>query len=411
MAACSHKPLSMVLAVLLFFVPAVPRAVFGQRTSAGTRMLVCESVNGGCSQANSKFDIIWTFNGIAGTATSSANSATSHLSIQKFDSDAIVVQSVDDPGPTAGLAAIYTGSVRGTQISGTVQWSWPGHQGYPATGTFSAVLQDQVTVAPATVKPVVPNSVLPPELLVCESNGACNAAWILSGAEGTGTWFARNTVTAKLAIVRLEPDYIVIRRTDTNDGVSASYTGSLRGDHWSGTIVWSSPDHPGDSTGTWTATVPQTTCDNGTNLGSADALRIGQNALMFHHDNEAFNCYIEAAKAGDATAQLAVGLIYYQGRGGISQDYKQAFIWLHKAADQGTYQAQRLVAEMYLAGQGTARDATLAGIYTARADEQKHDLERQQDRQFEAQQRAADRNAQVLSSFVLGASFGIFSDF
>ena len=132
---------------------------------------------------------------------------------------------------------------------------------------------------------------------------------------------------------------------------------------------------------------------------------------MFHHDNDAFSCYIAAAKAGDATAQMAVGLIYYQGRGNVAQDYKQAFLWLHKAADQGVYQAQRLVAEMYLAGQGTQKDPSLAGIYTARADEQKHDLERQQDRQFEAQQRAADRSAQVLSSFVLGASFGIFSDF
>jgi F0F1-type ATP synthase assembly protein I len=63
---------------------------------------------------------------------------------------------------------------------------------------------------------------------------------------------------------------------------------------------------------------------------------------------------------------------------------------------------------MYAAGQGTTRDATLAAIYTKRADEQKHDLERQQDRQYDAQQRAADRSAQILSSFVLGASFGLF---
>ena len=154
--------------------------------------------------------------------------------------------------------------------------------------------------------------------------------------------------------------------------------------------------------------VPKTTCDPRAGLESADALRIGQNALMFKRDHDALGCYIVAATDGDATAQTAVGLIFYQGRENIPQDYKQAFFWLHKAADQGVYAAQRTVSEMYSAGQGTSRDATMASIYTKRADEQKHDLERQQDRQYDAQQRAADRSAQVLSSFVLGASFGLF---
>ncbi len=137
-------------------------------------------------------------------------------------------------------------------------------------------------------------------------------------------------------------------------------------------------------------------------------MRLGQTALMFHRDHDALDCYIVAARAGDATAQTAVGLTYYQGRENVPQDYTQAFFWLHKAADQNIYAAERTVAEMYAAGQGTTRDATLAAIYTKRADEQKHDLERQQDRQYDAQQRAADRSAQILSSFVLGASFGLF---
>jgi hypothetical protein len=297
--------------------------------------------------------------------------------------------------------------VHGTQIAGTVQYSWPGHPDFPAAGIFSAVLQDQIAALPAAAPPSPSGSTptaLPPELLVCENHGACNAAWILNGSEGTGTWFARNPVKANLTVVRSSPDDILIRRTDATDGVTASYAGSLRGDHYSGTIVYSSPGHPGDSTGTWTATVPQTTCDLQANLEPADDLRIGQYALMFHRDHDAFACYTAAAKAGDSNAQMVVGLIYYQGRGDIAQDYAQAFIWLHKAADQGVYGAQRLVAEMYLAGQGTTRDPTLAGIYTARADEQKHDLERQQD----LAERAADRNAQVMSSFVLGASFGAF---
>jgi hypothetical protein len=378
------------------------------QTSGGTRILVCESPGNTCSQPDAHLDIVWSLNGATGTATSPSNPAGSHLAIEKFDSDSIVVQRTDDAGPTPGLTATYSGTVHGTQITGTVQYSWPGHPDFPANGIFSAVLQDQIAAQPAAASQSDPASssasALPSELLVCENHGACNAAWILNGSDGSGTWFARNPVKAKLTVIRSAPDDILIRRTDTDDAVTAVYAGSLHGDHYSGTIVWSSPGHPGDSTGTWTATVPQTTCDPQANLEPADDLRIGQYALMFHRDHDAFACYTAAAKAGDSNAQMVVGLIYYQGRGDIAQDYTQAFVWLHKAADQGVYGAQRLVAEMYAAGQGTTRDATLAGIYTARADEQKHDLERQQD----LADRAADRNAQVMSSFVLGASFGAF---
>jgi hypothetical protein len=404
------------LAQLLFLVIPVLALDAGTiqlfaQAAAPTRILVCESTNDSCKRSNAQLDLTWVFNGVEGTATSPANPTGSRVTIEKFDSDAIVVRRVDDAGPTAGLTAVYTGTVNGTHMIGTVQRSWPGHPDYPATAIFSAVLQDQLaasTQAPAASSSSKPLVALPTELLVCENNGSCNAAWILNGSEGTGTWFARTTTKANLTVLRSEPDYLLIRRTDTTDAVTANYAGSLHGDHYSGTIVWSTPDHPGGATGTWTATVPKTTCDPHAGLEPADAMHLGQTALMFHRDKEAFDCYIVAARAGDATAQTAVGLSYYQGRETIPQDYTQAFLWLHKAADQGVYAAQRTVAEMYAAGQGTTRDATLAGIYTRRADEQKHDLERQQDRQYDAQQRAADRSAQVLSSFVLGASFGIF---
>jgi len=399
------RQLLLALAVLAFLAGPQSSKLVAQ-TSGGTRILVCESAGNACGQPDAHLDIVWTLNGTTGTATSPSNPAGSRLTIEKLDSDSIVIQQVDENGPTAGLSATYSGTVHGTQIAGTVQWSWPGHPDYPSSGTFTAVLQDQI----AAQIPAAPQSsattatALPSELLVCENHGACNAAWIFNGNQGTATWFTRNTVKANLTVERADADYIRIRRTDTTDAASAVYTGSLRGDHYSGTIIYSSPGHPGDTTGTWTATVPQTTCDPQAKLEPADAMRIGQYALMFHRDHDALTCSIAAAKGGDSNAQMLVGLIYYQGRGDIAQDYTQAFFWLHKAADQGVYAAQRLVAEMYLAGQGTAKDPTLASIYTARADEQKHDQERQQD----LAERAADRNAQVVSSFVLGASFGLF---
>jgi hypothetical protein len=375
------------------------------QASSPTRILVCESAKSACSQPGAHLDIVWTLNGTEGTATSPDNQSGSRITIEKFDSDSIVVRRVDDSGPTSGMTSIYTGAVHGTNIIGTVNWTWPGHPNYPATGSFSAVLQDApAAAAPAAISATPADTTLPEELLVCENNGPCNAAWHLKGSEGSGTWFAQKLIHARLTVIRSAPDDIRIHRVDTMDGVSANYVGSLRGDHYSGTIIWSNGEHPGQSTGTWTARVPQTSCATQPNPGADEAMRIGQVALMFQQDREALGCYIVAAKAGDAMAQTIVGLTYYQGRETIPQDYSQAFIWLHKAADQGIYNAQRTIAEMYLAGQGTHRDPTMAQIYTARADEQKHDVERQQD----LNDREADRRAQILSSFVLGASFGMF---
>lgn len=364
--------------------------ILATTVSAQSRMVVCESHGDACTQMN----IVWAFDGTRGTA-----SPGGALEIEKFDTDSLVVRRADP----SGLVAVYTGTVHGTRIEGTVEWAWPGHTGYPATGKFAAVLQDSVAAAPATssAAAAAANS-LPAELLVCENKGPCNAAWVLHGMEGTGTWFVRNPVHAKLTVLRAEADNLLIRRTDTTDGVTATYAGSLRGDHYSGVIVLGGSDNPGTTTGTWTATVPRTKC--AADMEAPAALATGQTALMFRRNQDALDCYIVAAKDGDSRAQTAVGLLYDQGSGGVQQDYKQAFYWLHKAADQGIYPAERRVAEMYQAGQGTPRDATLAQIYKARADEQKHDYERQQD----LAEREADRRTQVLSSFVLGASFGMF---
>ena len=130
----------------------------------------------------------------------------------------------------------------------------------------------------------------PRELLVCENKGQCNAAWSFTGNEGVGTWFGRKAIKASLSVVRLEPDYIVIRRTDLEGGGSATYAGTLRGDHYAGSIIWSTPANPGSSTGSWTATIPQTNCSAFRDLDRADAIRIGQYALMFKRDSDALGC-------------------------------------------------------------------------------------------------------------------------
>jgi hypothetical protein len=379
-------------------------AAAGAQVSSPTRMIECESANDACTQPNAHYNIIWAFDGTEGTANSPNGSTGTRLTIEKFDGQTIVVRRFDRAGASAGLSGLYTGTVEGKHITGTVKWSWLDHPGFPASGTWSAIIQDQPSSqsAPDATAGNGSSAVIPPRLLECEGVGRCNGSWIINGSEGTATWFAQTPVRAKLTVVRSEPDDILIRRTDTSDGNSAVYSGKRHGDQISGTVIWSSPDHPGGASGTWSASVPQTVCETQANLTSADAQRIGQNALMFQREHDALDCYIVAAKTGDPMAQTAVGLLLYQGHEGIPQDYKQALFWLRKAADQGIYAAQKTVADMYMLGQGTAPDPNLSNFYAAKASEQKREWERNQDRA----DRAAASRANMLTGFVMGAVFG-----
>lgn len=376
----------------------------GAPVSFPTRMIECESVNDACSQSDAHYNVIWAFDGAEGTANSPNGSAGTRLTIEKFDGETIVVRRFDRAGASAGLSGLYTGTVEGKHISGTVKWSWLDHPGFPASGTWSAIIQDQPAAQSASGAATGNggSEAIPPRLLECEGVGRCSGAWIINGSEGTATWFAQTPVRAKLTVVRSEPDDILIRRMDTSDGSSAVYSGRRHGDQISGTVIWSSPGNPGGASGTWSASVPQTVCETQANLTSADALRVGQNALMFHMERDALDCYIVAAKTGDPLAQTAVGLLLYQGRYGIPQDYKQALFWLRKAADQGSYAAQKTVADMYMLGQGTAPDPNLSSFYAAKANEQKREQERREDRA----DRAAASRANMLTGFVMGAVFG-----
>ena len=403
-----------VAVVIVALVLAIAWSAMGQ-SPAPTRMLVCESKDDACAESNPQYPTMWSFDGTAGTIISPQDNTGAQLTILSMDRDRIVIFRVDRSGVVPGRRATYTGRIEGNRITGTVRWLWAGHPDVPASGTWSAVLQDQpAAMSTPPTAGIASVQGLPQRLLECEANGPCNAAWIIDGSTGTATWFMKNPVRAQLAVIRSAPDDILIRRTDLTDGNSAVYSGSRHGDSYSGAVVWSSPGHPGTASGHWSASVPETACDAGAALSSADALRIGQNALMFNLKRAAFDCYIVAAKAGDPTAQTAVGLIYYQGHDTeVPQDYIQALLWLRKAADQGVYAAQKTVADMYMLGQGTARNPELSKFYADKAAEQKADMQREQDRQERAEarkeereDRAADRQANALTGFVMGSVFG-----
>ena len=79
---------------------------------------------------------------------------------------------------------------------------------------------------------------------------------------------------------------------------------------------------------------------------------------------------ISKAKAGDAEAQYQMGLKYYNGRVNVDVDYKKAFEWYQKAAEQGHVKAQNNLGLMYQTGQGTSKDIQKAIYWYEKAVEQ-----------------------------------------
>lgn len=65
---------------------------------------------------------------------------------------------------------------------------------------------------------------------------------------------------------------------------------------------------------------------------------------------------MQAAKQGDKQAQLALGTLYEDGEGGLSQDYEKAIYWYQKSADQGYAKAQYNLGLLYEDGKGMAQD-------------------------------------------------------
>jgi TPR repeat protein len=81
--------------------------------------------------------------------------------------------------------------------------------------------------------------------------------------------------------------------------------------------------------------------------------------------------YMTRAKAGDATAQYDVGVLYARGDG-LVQDYASAATWFHAAAAQGNVAAEYNLGVMYQRGLGVTPDETAALNWYRSAADQNH---------------------------------------
>jgi TPR repeat protein len=83
--------------------------------------------------------------------------------------------------------------------------------------------------------------------------------------------------------------------------------------------------------------------------------RLGLRYLNAKDFKEAFKWYQKAADQGNVGAQNNLGSMYNLGEG-VEQDFKEAVKWYQKAADQGDAIAQDNLGGMYVRGQGVLED-------------------------------------------------------
>ncbi|MFP5409904.1 MAG: tetratricopeptide repeat protein [Gammaproteobacteria bacterium] len=101
--------------------------------------------------------------------------------------------------------------------------------------------------------------------------------------------------------------------------------------------------------------------------GDADAqLQLGMRYAtgdgLVQNDKEAAKWFERAARQGLAEAQYEYGLALLNGRG-VVQDYRAAFGWIEKPALRGHAKAQYSLGELYRYGTGTAIDKARAYLW------------------------------------------------
>lgn len=96
------------------------------------------------------------------------------------------------------------------------------------------------------------------------------------------------------------------------------------------------------------------------------ALLVG--CSSFHSSpNSEFENLKSAAEQGDIRAQSQMGDAYLFGEYDLNVDYKKAFNWYQKAADQNDAKSQYNLAIMYLNGYGVKKDLSKSVEYYSKS--------------------------------------------
>ena len=108
----------------------------------------------------------WVFHEYLGDAHWS-DGAVAKLVIERFDESGVAMPRIDLGTSTSyGMTAVYTGTLKGNRIEGTVVWSWSGHwNDQHPSGKWSATVEG-ITLAPPPAQALP----IPTSLTECEAN-------------------------------------------------------------------------------------------------------------------------------------------------------------------------------------------------------------------------------------------------
>jgi hypothetical protein len=110
--------------------------------SAGpkTPLAISECENNECTAGKIGGNVAsWIFHGPRGVALWPQARTASTLEVERFDRGGVVIRRTNIPGSSAaGLTAVYTGTLSGDEINGTVTWTWAGFKQGSAQGTWHA---------------------------------------------------------------------------------------------------------------------------------------------------------------------------------------------------------------------------------------------------------------------------------
>lgn len=204
----------------------------------------------------------WIFSGILGNAEWNTG-AKAKIIIERLDEVGVDIRRVDLPTSSSyGLTAVYTGTMHGERIEGTVVWSWNGHwNDQHPTGHWSAVIQKSAPSAPPIEAIKIPSSLIECEADQCAPGRQGGCLWVFHGQEGES--HCRDGAASRLEVQKFDADGIVIRRTElptsVSVGLTAIYTGTLHGNRITGLGTWSWPGHWNNHNpaGRWFATIPE----------------------------------------------------------------------------------------------------------------------------------------------------------
>jgi hypothetical protein len=374
--------------------------------TAATPQRIVERELNGCVASGADYSIVWTFQGLKGQGK--FDGTVQGMDIDSFDGHTLVVRRTSYAGGQIGSGqingtAIYTGQINGTHITGTAKYYPTGRNA--SEGPWCGEIEDPKVLMPEILAARQAPADTPPQILECELNQYCDGLWSVSGASGKAVWPRNPNVLADLTVESFSPDKIVIRRTDTTpNGFSVVYTGRLDGNRITGTALAQAGAK--SFTYNWTAIIPATSCvrTDGLKPDTQEALDVGNIALRFNLEPAALDCYLIAAKNGDAVAQNTVAILLYEGgKSPIKQDYSQSFYWVSRSAAQGNYFAEQALANMYKEGKGTGIDPVKAQYWFEQAAATPEAREIAQDKARAAQE-------QMMFNLFFGAVSAVMSD-